>query len=90
MATPSETRRLSGAGAGRLVSAGFGLSALFLAIIFATRDVPSGDESVAKWRDQQRKMMMQHYASSVATDETVHDNAKLLLTGIGITSTSNN
>jgi hypothetical protein len=54
------------------------------------RDVPSGDESVLKRRDQQRKMMMQHYASIVATDETVHDNAKLLLTGIGITSTSNN
>jgi hypothetical protein len=63
---------------------------LFLAIIFATRDVLAEDESVMKRRDQLRKMMMQHYASIVATDETVHDNAKLLLTGIGITSTSNN
>jgi hypothetical protein len=54
------------------------------------RDVPSGDESVMKRRDELRKMMMQHYASIVATDETVHDNLKVLLTGIGITSTSNN
>ncbi len=35
------------------------------------RDVPSRDESVMKRRDQLRKMMMQHYASIVATDETV-------------------
>ena len=53
------------------------------------RDVPSRDESVMKRRDQLRRMMIQHYASIVATDETVHDNAKVLLTGIGITSISN-
>jgi hypothetical protein len=35
------------------------------------RDVPSRDESVMKRRDQLRKMMMQHYACIVATDETV-------------------
>jgi hypothetical protein len=35
------------------------------------RDVPSGDESVMKRRDQLSKMMMLHYASIVATDETV-------------------
>jgi hypothetical protein len=53
------------------------------------RDVPSRDESVIKRRDQLTKMMMQHYASIIATDETVHDNAKVLLTRIGITSISN-
>jgi hypothetical protein len=53
------------------------------------RDVPSRYESVIKRRDQLRKMMMQHYASIIATDETVHDNAKVLLTRIGITSISN-
>jgi hypothetical protein len=35
------------------------------------RDGPSRDECVMKRRDQLKKMMMQHYVSIVATDETV-------------------
>jgi hypothetical protein len=35
------------------------------------RDVASRDEATMKRRDQVRKMMVQHYASIVASDDTV-------------------
>jgi hypothetical protein len=35
------------------------------------RDIPSRDESIMKRRDQLKKIMIKHYVSIVATDETV-------------------